>query len=54
MLCTLLSIIFDLRYYKAYRQLRQKAITRTTNLSRRIYRKTDKTAPPSLTVPLFI
>ena len=44
----------DLRYYKAYRQLRQKAITTPNNLLRRIYRKTDKTAPPSLTVPPVI
>ena len=42
MLCTLLSIIFDLRYYKAYRQLRQKAITTPNNLSPKILPITDK------------
>jgi hypothetical protein len=42
MFCTLLSIIFDLRYYKAYRQLRQKAITTPNNLLPKYLRITDK------------
>lgn len=41
MFCTLLSIIFDLRYYKAYQQLRQKAITIPNNLSPKILPITD-------------
>lgn len=41
MFCTLLSIIFDLRYYKAYQQLRQKAITTPNNLSPKILPITD-------------
>ena len=44
----------DLWYYKAYRQLRQKAITTPNKLSPKILLITDKTVPPSLTVPLVI
>jgi len=37
-----LVLFFDLRYYKAYRQLRQKAITTPNNLLLEILPITDK------------
>ena len=37
-----LVLFFDLRYYKAYRQLRQKAITTPNNLLPKILPITDK------------
>jgi len=37
-----LVLFFDLRYYKAYRQLRQKAITKPNNLYAKNSPITDK------------